>query len=422
MAGFRDLQYWLKSHLFPGQTDGNRRPDGGTSCYRPIQRKNPEENQRQSYQEPAAQQQIPVAHSGFTDMNPPATGMYTQQDMSSDPYGYGAAQAAQQEYRAAFSGGKSAPEGGNISYMPNAFTPGSGNSYTHVEHVMAVTSLSTCYEAIECMKNGETVIVTMDSIANESESIRCQDMLAGAAFTLGCTVRMLQAGTVVLIASAGVKVLPEQRSRFSAESAPMAAPAAAPREDRQRTRRMSMNAVGWKNAFSEENRGYNPYTGSMPAAAQDYAGYGGYSSRPKENTSYAAAYGNGTYGNAGYGANTNPGYNANTAYGANAAYGTAYSGESMNTGYGAAFAGDGMNTGYGAAYSGNGMNTGYGMNTAYGAYGQGGAEPGFAGNAGYTDNGYGGNGNYMNNPGNTGYVNNPGYGTGYQAPNAGYGY
>ncbi len=393
MAGFRDLQYWLKSHLFPGQTDGNRRPDGGTSCYRPIQRKNPEENQRQTYQEPAAQQQIPVAHTGFTDMNPPATGMYTQPGMSSDPYGYGAAQAAQQEYRAAFSGGKSVPEGGNISYMPNAFAPGSGNSYTHVEHVMAVTSLSTCYEAIECMKNGETVIVTMDAIANESESIRCQDMLAGAAFTLGCTVRMLQAGAVVLIASAGVKVLPEQRRSCSAESAPMPASAAKPREDRQRTRRMSMNAVGWKNAFSEENRAYNPYTGSMPAAAGDYAGYGGYSSRPQESTSYASAF-----GNAGYGANMNPGYSANAAYGAEPAYDA--------------------DTGYGAGYTGDGMNPGYGMNTAYGQAG--GGDPGFGANPGYMENGYGGN--YMNNPGNTGYMNNPGYGTGYQAPNVGYGY
>ena len=50
------------------------------------------------------------------------------------------------------------------------------------------------------MKDGETLIVMLDAIANESESMRCQDMLAGAAFTLGCSVRMLQGGRLVLIA------------------------------------------------------------------------------------------------------------------------------------------------------------------------------------------------------------------------------
>ena len=71
----------------------------------------------------------------------------------------------------------------NISYMPG-FSPDAGSSFTHVEHIMTMTGLRSCYEAIACMKNGETLIVMMDAIANESESMRCQDMLAGAAFTL----------------------------------------------------------------------------------------------------------------------------------------------------------------------------------------------------------------------------------------------
>ena len=283
MAVFRDLHSWLKTHLNPGAMEGNRRPDGGTSCYRPIQRKNRggEQEVREKAEEYAAGgSSIPYVHTGFTDMNPPAGGMYSQTDLNTDPYGYGAAQAAQQEYRAAYAAGQENRSGGNISYMPGAYTPDAGSSFTHVEHILAMTSLKSCYEAIECMKNGETLIVTMDAIAQDSESIRCQDMLAGAAFTLGCTVRVLQAGTVVVIAPAGVKILPEQRKPTWADpmAVPYGMPQATPPEafPQRRERRVSQNAVGWDRASGEAYRGYNPYTGTMPAAAGEYSGYGGY--------------------------------------------------------------------------------------------------------------------------------------------------
>jgi hypothetical protein len=213
-------------------------------------------------------------------MNPPAGGGFT--GMLQDPYGYGAAQAARQ----ASAGGEQ-----NVSYMPGvvpgAYAPDAGSSFTHVEHIMVMTSLKSCYEAIGCMKNGETLIVTLDAIANESESIRCQDMLCGAAFTLGCTVRMLQGGTVVLIAPQGVKVLPEEsvRPRWTEPAADPAAQGwnASQGWDGQtvgyppqRERRTSANVVGWEYAADEANRTWNPYTGTMPAAAGDYGSFGGY--------------------------------------------------------------------------------------------------------------------------------------------------
>ena len=71
----------------------------------------------------------------------------------------------------------------NISYMPGVAPDSSFAGQT--VHIIVLTGLKSCYEAIECMKNGETLIVTMEAIANEGESVRCQDMLAGAAFTLG---------------------------------------------------------------------------------------------------------------------------------------------------------------------------------------------------------------------------------------------
>ena len=284
MALLGDLRGWLRTHLVPGAGEGSRRPDGGTSCYRPMQRKNRREEQaaREKAAEYAANgQQIPYVHTGFTDMNPPAGGTYDASNISGDPYGYGAAQAAQQEYRAAYAAGQEVSPGSNISYMPGAYAPDAGSSFTHVEHILAMTSLKSCYEAIECMKNGETLIVTMDAMGQDSESIRCQDMLAGAAFTLGCSVRMLQAGSVIVIAPAGVKIRPEQRRQSWMD--PMAGVygnAAAQQRPEQsfapRERRVSQNAVGWDQASGEAYRSYNPYTGSMPAAAGDYSRYGGY--------------------------------------------------------------------------------------------------------------------------------------------------
>ena len=76
--------------------------------------------------------------------------------------------------------------------MPGVYGQDAGSTCTHVEHIMTITSLRSCYDAIECMKNEETLIVTLDVLGSDSERIRCQDMLAGAAFTLGCSVRNLQ--------------------------------------------------------------------------------------------------------------------------------------------------------------------------------------------------------------------------------------
>ena len=109
--------------------------------------------------------------------------------------------------------------------------------------------------------------------------IRCQDMLAGAAFTLGCSVRNLQSLGVVIIAPAGVKILPERQSpsRERQMAAPQARQTSAPEEyGARRERRNSQNPFGWENVGSGMSTGYNPYTGSMPAAAGAYGAYGGY--------------------------------------------------------------------------------------------------------------------------------------------------
>ena len=295
--------------------DITRRPDGGTSHYRPLRKKTAEPQQGDM----APMQNPQYVHTGFTGMNPPAFFDGYEQQTAWDQTAYGQAawgqpaggntswqpaydqQAGQTSYfrpqdqtqqdnyvgKGSFSGGQTGftmarrNAGGNISYMPGV-NPGADRGQVHVEHIITLTGLKSCYEAIECMKDGETLIVMLDAIANESESMRCQDMLAGAAFTLGCSVRLLQGGRIVIIAPEGVKILPEQAAMetprmpdMQMQAARMAAAAEMPQPAR-RERRTSANAAEWNAARNGELEGYNPYTGTMPVAAGSYASFGGY--------------------------------------------------------------------------------------------------------------------------------------------------
>ena len=300
-----------------GETDETRRPDGGTSCYRPMRRRMPGEVPAPTGD--AFVPPVPYVHTGFTGMTPPvsygeeSTGYgrmpaYEPTAYSQPPYGQmsyeqpayntldsfvppapvqsasyfrtapdtGERVAARPE-RGWFPPREEAKPQNNISYMPG-FSPEKGANWSHIEHIMIMTGLRSCYEAIEGMKNGETLIVIMDAIANEGESMRCQDMLAGAAFTLGCSVRMLQGGRLVLIAPEDVLVLPEQPAVradrppvYAAPPVPQAAESAGRRE-----RRTGSRSEEWNAARSGRMDNYNPYTGTMPAAAGSYSGFGGY--------------------------------------------------------------------------------------------------------------------------------------------------
>ena len=263
--------------------DATRRPDGGTSHYSPMRKKT----------DPAAQQpaeNMQYVHTGFTGMTPPSDYSFGQGNANGGTWTQAPVQApAHGTYFASNAGADTGMGTGfnrarqdNISYMPG-FAPANreaGNTL-HVEHIMTLTGLKSCYEAIECMKNGETLIVMLDAIANESESMRCQDMLAGAAFTLGCTVRLLNGARIVVIAPEGVLILPEQQGMPEGIRPPemmatrMTAAAEAPRPGR-RERRTGSNAADWTAARNGQLDNYNPYTGTLPVAAGSYGSFGGY--------------------------------------------------------------------------------------------------------------------------------------------------
>lgn len=293
--------------------DITRRPDGGTSHYRPLRKKTADPQPGEMTQMQGAAQDPQYVHTGFTGMNPPTFFGGYEQQTAYDQTAYGQTaynntswapaydqqaggqtnyfrqqeQAPRQDYvgKGSFTGQTGfvqARRSSNISYMPGV-EPGIGRGQVHVEHIITLTGLKSCYEAIECMKDGETLIVMLDAIANESESMRCQDMLAGAAFTLGCSVRLLQGARIVVIAPEGVKILPEQSAmpetpRMTPEmqmQATRMAAAETPYPGR-RERRTGTNTAEWNAARNGELEGYNPYTGTMPVAAGSYASFGGY--------------------------------------------------------------------------------------------------------------------------------------------------
>ena len=288
--------------------DITRRPDGGTSHYRPLRKKSADYQPGEMPQAQGPVQDPRYVHTGFTGMNPPADYGYDQQTaygqtaygqtaFGQTAYGQttynppagnqgtyfgGREQTSGQDYvgKGSFTGQTGFPQAGrnsNISYMPGV-EPRAERREFHVEHIITVTGLKSCYEAIECMKDGETLIVMLDAIANESESIRCQDMLAGAAFTLGCSVRLLQGARIVVIAPEGVKILPEQAAvnNMARQAERMAAPAPEVQAPFRRERRTGANAAEWNAARNGQLEGYNPYTGTMPVAAGSYASFGGY--------------------------------------------------------------------------------------------------------------------------------------------------
>ena len=280
---FKDLITDIKGMFSKVRGDATRRPDGGTSHYSPMRKKADHAAQQSA-------ENMQYVHTGFTGMTPPSEYGFGQGNANDGTWTQAPAQApAHGTYFASNAGANTGMSTGfnrarqdNISYMPG-FAPANretGNTL-HVEHIMTLTGLKSCYEAIECMKNGETLIVMLDAIANESESMRCQDMLAGAAFTLGCTVRLLNGARIVVIAPEGVLILPEQQGMPEGIRPPemmatrMTAAAEAPRPGR-RERRTGSNAADWTAARNGQMDNYNPYTGTMPVAAGSYGSFGGY--------------------------------------------------------------------------------------------------------------------------------------------------
>lgn len=175
-------------------------PMGAAPMQPPVQQPWPQQTMQQSMS-----QQFPPM--GMTGM---------QQPQAPNPWPPQPAQQPQQQSGQRFTERiralrKEAPQPqqeSNISYMPGTFVGNDGKAYSHVERVAQLVSVSACFRIIEFMRNGESVIVNTESIANEADVQRCLDMLAGAAFTLGCSLtKITQLKRAYLIAPKTVLVM-----------------------------------------------------------------------------------------------------------------------------------------------------------------------------------------------------------------------
>lgn len=316
MSLMQTFRNWL-GRSADNNSQSGRRPDGGTSCFRPN-RKTDDRNAAgaaSAIRTESPQDNVSFVHTGFTGMNPPQTGVYppvggmetdgwngwTQQTRTGFYTGYQPnAAAGAQTVQANAQDGFRTPQNqsrrsgrrrgednsGNVFFMPGAFPGQQMQSLPQrVEHILNMNGLRSCYEAIDCMKNGETLIVLMEMIESEGDVVRCQDMLTGAAFTLGCTVRMLRGSRLILIAPPQVRILPEETPSINTQPVNPVSEMAAegmtePRSmfetektENPRRRRVSQNTRGWRPG---EDRQVNPYTGTTPVASGAYGEFGGF--------------------------------------------------------------------------------------------------------------------------------------------------
>lgn len=305
MSLMQTFRQWLGKSADDAQA--GRRPDGGTSCFRPNRKT---DNRAATGAVPEVRANMPqnnvsYVHTGFTGMNPPQSGIYPpgagmdqtgwngwpQQPQTGFFSGYQPNTAPQAQDRppqpvrpqGRRSGRRRSEEDtGNVFFMPGSF-PGQPMPPQQAVHVLNMSGLKNCYEAIDCMKNGETLIIIMEMIESEGDVVRCQDMLTGAAFTLGCTVRLLRGPRLILLAPPQVRILPDQTPDIGTQPVASEAGTAAGSmseplyntrtNEYPRRRRVSQNTRGWRPG---EDGQVNPYTGTMPVTSGAYSGFGGF--------------------------------------------------------------------------------------------------------------------------------------------------
>ncbi len=97
---------------------------------------------------------------------------------------------------------------GEMHYFPGNYVDNEGNAYSHVERLAQPLSTASCFRLIEYMRNGETIIVNTESIADERENNHCLDILYGAAFSMGYHFTKISNLRIYLISPRSVNVIP----------------------------------------------------------------------------------------------------------------------------------------------------------------------------------------------------------------------
>lgn len=245
-------------------------------------------------QQPAYQQQAQQMQQNSWQTN------YQPQEPQTQPQSqWQQAQYQQEQYQKPQQASQPQQPDHNVVAFPGTFQAANGRAYAHIERVTQLVSRENCYTIIDFMKNGESVILNIESIQSEQEVQHCVDLLSGAAYTLGCTITKLSSQRrCYLIAPPTVQVLPDEftqklnvrrsagrpgRSRSYAENqaqqpqptgyeapsrSPFARPSFPPRPSYQRQENREENYYDNRNAYEQPlGFGQEPYR---------EAAYGGY--------------------------------------------------------------------------------------------------------------------------------------------------
>lgn len=168
----------------------------------PVQEEPVQEPYYQPYQQPQQQ----GWQGGYQAQQPAA---YQQPQQQGWQNSYQPQQQYQQEQPQQWQ--QPQQEEDNVVAFPGTFQTAGGRAYAHIERVTQLVSRENCYTIIDFMKNGESVILNIESIQSEQEIQHCIDLLSGAAYTLGCTITKLSSQRrCYLIAPPSVQVLPDE--------------------------------------------------------------------------------------------------------------------------------------------------------------------------------------------------------------------
>ena len=181
------------------------------------------------YQNGMGQQQTGFQAGGFQQgagFRQQATGFQNswaqqaQQPLDERPRTWGFQQVPEQQAQAGRHAAPDAPyqTEGNVTYaFGQQFKSEQGVAYNHVERLAQPLSVASCFRLIEFMRNGESIVVNLELVSDESERTRCLDMLYGAAFTMQCSFTRVASRCIYLIAPHTVLVEPYESIRAMSE-------------------------------------------------------------------------------------------------------------------------------------------------------------------------------------------------------------
>ncbi len=177
-AGYGYSQTPYQTLGYPGQQNGYPQPVPGQQP--PYQAEQTAANPHTPYQAPAAPQNAPFTRNRRAERTP-----QRQENNVVDLFPYQQQEAAPAQ--------------------PQQASPAAGSA-----RIINARSMGDCRSAITLLRNGDTVLIVLESISDPSEMRRLVDTLSGACFSLTATITKVSRAGVYLLAPQTMAVYADQ--------------------------------------------------------------------------------------------------------------------------------------------------------------------------------------------------------------------